>query len=89
MPARREAVSRNVHISAPHSGFDVGTPAQAAYIFKATGSKSLLIAGRTCTAFLNPSPCISTAFLSGYYETDPAHNNVLFIQIFMHAVHIC
>lgn len=75
VPARREAVSRDVHISAPHPGFDVGTPAQAAYIFKATGSKSFLMAGRTRTAFLNPSPCISTASLSGYYETDPAHNN--------------
>lgn len=82
VPARREAVSRDVHISAPHPGFDVGTPAQAAYIFKATGSKSFLMAGRTRTAFLNPSPCISTASLSGYYETDPAHNNVPFIQDF-------
>ncbi|KIJ98830.1 hypothetical protein K443DRAFT_626384 [Laccaria amethystina LaAM-08-1] len=61
---RARAVSRNVHISAPHPRFDVGTPAQAAYIFKATGSKSLLIAGRTPTAFLNLSPCISTASLS-------------------------
>ena len=89
VPARREAVSRDVHISAPHPGFDVGTPAQAAYIFKATGSKSLLIAGRTRTAFLNPSPCISTGSLSGYYETDPAHNNVPLSQSFIHAVHIC
>ena len=89
VPARREAVSRNVHISAPHPGFDVGTPAQAAYIFKATGSKSLLIAGRTRTAFLNPSPCISPSSLYGYYETDPAHNNVPFNHSFTHAVIFC
>lgn len=75
VPERRAAVSRTIHISAPHPGFDVGTPSQAAYLFRATGAKSFLMAGRTRTAFLHPSPCISATSQSGYYETDPAHNN--------------
>ncbi|KIK00086.1 hypothetical protein K443DRAFT_7930 [Laccaria amethystina LaAM-08-1] len=80
VPERRVAVSRTIHISAPHPGFDIGTPSQAAYFFKATGAKSFLMAGRTRKAFLHPSPCISTTSQSGYYDTDPAYKNIKYFS---------
>jgi len=77
VPASRVAVSRSVHISAPHPGYDLGTVEQAAYVFENTGSKSLLVPGRTRTAFLQSSNCIVPASAKqDYYLTDPAHNNV-------------
>ncbi|PPQ94226.1 hypothetical protein CVT25_006652 [Psilocybe cyanescens] len=76
VPAFRPLVSRSVHISAPHPGYDLGTIQQAAYIFQSTGSNSLLVTGRTRTAYLNNSNCILPVSASqDYYRTDPAHNN--------------
>ncbi|CAA7263970.1 unnamed protein product [Cyclocybe aegerita] len=77
VPATQAGVSRAVHFSAPHPQYDLGTVEQAASLFRSTGSRSLLVAGRTRTAFLDPSDC--TAPTSGsqvYYKTDPAHNNL-------------
>jgi hypothetical protein len=42
VPATRSAVSRYIHISAPHPKADGNTPEQAAVLFKNTGAKSLL-----------------------------------------------
>ena len=81
VPAFRVAVSRSVHISAPHPGYDLGTVEQAASIFENTGSKSLLVPGRTRTAFLKSSDCIvPVSARQDYYMTDPAHNNVRFFR---------
>ncbi|KAF8963321.1 hypothetical protein BDZ97DRAFT_1661869 [Flammula alnicola] len=75
-PAYHSSVSRSVHISAPHPGYDLGTVEQAASIFDSTGSKSLLVAGRKRTAFLDQSNCIARVLpKQDYYKTDPAHNN--------------
>jgi hypothetical protein len=77
VPARRSSVSRHVHISAPHPGYDLGTVEQAASIYHSTGSSSLLVAGRQRTAFLEKSDCIQRkAGKQVYYKTDPAHNDV-------------
>jgi len=77
VPAFRGAVSRSVHISAPHPGYDLGTVEQAAYVFENTGSKSLLVPGWMRTAFLQPSNGIVPASAKqDYYMIDPAHNNV-------------
>lgn len=77
VPTRRSSVSRNVHVSAPHPGYDLGTVEQAAAVYEAAGAKSLLVTGRTRTAFLESSACIApTRPSQDYYKTDPAHNNV-------------
>jgi len=79
VPTFRVAVSRSVHISAPHPGYDLGTVEQAASVFENTGSKSLLVPGRTRKAFLKPSDCIvPVSAKQDYYMTDPAHSNVRF-----------
>ncbi|KAF5329605.1 hypothetical protein D9619_009405 [Psilocybe cf. subviscida] len=76
VPARRSSVSRNLHVSAPHPGYDLGTVEQAAAVYEATGAKSLLVTGRTRTAFLKSSACIPpTSPSQDYYTTDPAHND--------------
>ncbi|KAF9481091.1 hypothetical protein BDN70DRAFT_804100 [Pholiota conissans] len=76
VPSRRSGISRNVHISAPHPGFDLGTVEQAASVYQTTGSRSLLVAGRRRTAFLEHSDCIPrTSTKQNYYKTDPAHND--------------
>jgi hypothetical protein len=46
VPATRDAVSRFIHISAPHPIYDKGTPQRAAAVFKGTGAKSLIISER-------------------------------------------
>ncbi|KDR78079.1 hypothetical protein GALMADRAFT_138224 [Galerina marginata CBS 339.88] len=75
VPSSQRDISRNVHISAPHPGYDLGTVEQAAAVFEATGSRSLLVPGRTRTAFLSTSDCIvPTSPKQDYYKTDPAHN---------------
>lgn len=80
IPILQSQVSRNVHLSAPHPGYDGGTPQQAAAIFQATASRSLVVAGRTRDAFLQSSSCIPPVSASDpYYTTDPAHNNVGFV----------
>ena len=83
VPRLRTSVSRTVHFSAPHPGYDLGTIQQAAFLFESTGSKSLLVPGRARTAFSEPSECISMVFpLQAYCKTDTAHNvvrNKLFI----------
>jgi hypothetical protein len=77
VPAKQRSVSRNVHVSAPHPGYDLGTVEQAAAVYEATGAKSLLVTGRTRTAFLENSACIApTRPSQDYYKTDPAHNDV-------------
>jgi hypothetical protein len=71
VPVNRRAVSRFIHISAPHPIYDDGTPRQAAAIFQKTGAKSLLISGRHRNAY-TASSCIG----ADYSRTDPAHNTV-------------
>ncbi|KAG6916881.1 hypothetical protein DXG01_004790 [Tephrocybe rancida] len=73
-PATRAAVSRQIHLSAPHPSFDSGTPQQAGALFKSTGAKSLLIAGRSRLSFRIPSPCVPSTPKTTYYITDPAHD---------------
>ena len=81
VPAFRVAISRSVHISAPHPRYDLGTVEQAASVFGNTGAKSLLVPGRTRTAFLKSSDCIvPVSPMQDYYMTDPAHNNVRFFR---------
>jgi hypothetical protein len=71
VPAKNTAVSRHVHISAPHPIYDPGTPQQAAANFANTGAKSLFVAGRHRDAYL-ASSCVSAE----YGKTDPAHDTV-------------
>jgi hypothetical protein len=71
VPAKSAAVSRHVHISAPHPIYDPGTPQQAAANFGSTGAKSLFVAGRHRDAYL-ASSCVSAE----YGKTDPAHDTV-------------
>ncbi|KAF8884517.1 hypothetical protein BD779DRAFT_1536842 [Infundibulicybe gibba] len=64
-------VLRDLHISAPHPKFDLGTPLQAAHLFRATGARSLLIPGRSRMAFKNQTDCVKAG---EYYKTDPTHD---------------
>uniref|UniRef100_A0A8H8CJZ2 3-beta hydroxysteroid dehydrogenase/isomerase domain-containing protein n=1 Tax=Psilocybe cubensis TaxID=181762 RepID=A0A8H8CJZ2_PSICU len=76
VPSSRSRTSRDLHISAPHPGYDLGTVQQAAHIFESTGSRSLLVTGRTRTAYLDNSNCIlPVSPTQDYYRTDPAHND--------------
>lgn len=54
VPRLRTSVSRTLHFSAPHPVYDRTTVEQAAFLFESTGSQSLLVPGRTRTAFSNP-----------------------------------
>jgi len=77
VPELRADVSRYIHFSAPHPGWPGGdgdTPQQAAFLFRATGAKSLLITGRKRTASPLPSDCVSSG--QRYYMTDPTHSIV-------------
>lgn len=77
VPATRAAVSRALHLSAPHPKYDLGTIEQATALFEFSGAKSLLLAGRTRTAFSQPSKCIvRSPTLEPFYQTDPVHNKV-------------
>ncbi|KAF8055233.1 hypothetical protein FPV67DRAFT_872613 [Lyophyllum atratum] len=76
VPATHAAASRHIHLSAPHPGFDFGTPQQAAALFKSTGAKSLFIAGRSRLSFKEQSECVAGAAGTTYYQTDPAHNKL-------------
>lgn len=71
VPATRAAVSRYIHISAPHPLFDTGTPQQAIALFKNTGAKSLFISGRHRDAYVFES-CVSP----NYSKTDATHDTV-------------
>lgn len=71
--ASRSAVARHIHLSAPHPGYDLGTPEQAARLFKETTAKSVFIAGRVRTVFMRKTECIRNR---KYWKTDPAHENV-------------
>ncbi|KAG6815768.1 hypothetical protein H0H87_011471 [Tephrocybe sp. NHM501043] len=73
-PSTRAAAPRNIHLAAPHPGFDIGTPLQAGVLFKSAGAKSLLVAGRNRLAFKQPTTCVPSMKKSTYYVTDPAHN---------------
>lgn len=75
VPETRAQVSRFLHISAPHPKYDVGTIEQATALFELSGAKSLLLAGRTRTAYMQPSTCIVPAS-QPYWKTDPSHSNV-------------
>jgi hypothetical protein len=72
VPATRSAVSRYIHISAPHPKADLNTPKQAAVLFKNTGAKSLFVAGRHRDAFSVEKACVS----GNYNKTDAAHEVV-------------
>ncbi|KAF4573311.1 hypothetical protein EYR36_007822 [Pleurotus pulmonarius] len=75
VPASRPQSARSLHFAAPHPVFDMNTPMQASALFKGTGAKSLLIAGRIRTAFKENTLCIQTDPEGGpYYKTDPAHD---------------
>lgn len=73
VPATRAAVSRYIHISAPHPVYDNGTSRQAAAIFNATGAKSLFISGRHRNALTDPS-CLGPTLK--FNKTDAAHDIV-------------
>ncbi|KAJ7259791.1 hypothetical protein C8J57DRAFT_491371 [Mycena rebaudengoi] len=75
VPSTRAAVLRTIHLSAPHPAFDLFTPEQAGALFKSTGAKSLLVAGRSRNAFREPTDCIiPTSNSTVYFKTDPAHD---------------
>ena len=75
--AHQSQVIRDLHFSAPHPAYDLGTPQQAAAVFGLTGARSLLIAGRCRKAFMQPSECAPPrSSTDDWYMTDPAHNNV-------------
>ena len=76
VPATRRAVSRFIHISAPHPLADSNTTQQAAALFKSTGAKSLSIPGRIRMAFSEATDCIQSPSGTVYYKTDPAHDKV-------------
>ncbi|KAJ3499988.1 hypothetical protein NMY22_g19415 [Coprinellus aureogranulatus] len=75
VPETRAQVSRFLHFSAPHPKYDVGTIEQATALFELSGAKSLLLAGRTRTAFMQPSTCILHTS-APYWKTDPSHSNL-------------
>ncbi|KAF7340325.1 Carboxypeptidase [Mycena venus] len=75
VPAAQKQIMRDIHLAAPHPAFDLFTPEQAGALFKSTGARSLLIAGRSRTANLAPSDCVIPASnTTTYYKTDPAHD---------------
>ena len=76
VPATRRAVSRFIHISAPHPIAELNTTQQAAALFKSTGAKSLSIPGRFRMAFSEATDCVQSPPDTVYYKTDPAHDNV-------------
>lgn len=73
VPAVRAAEQRDLHFAAPHAKWDLGTPQQAAALFKATYSRSLLIAGRVRSAYLAPTECALSS-KSIAWKTDPARD---------------
>ncbi|KAJ2929595.1 hypothetical protein H1R20_g7487, partial [Candolleomyces eurysporus] len=76
VPESKATVTYTLHLSAPHPHYDLGTVEQAAALFELVGAKSLLIAGRTRTALMEPSQCVIPKGSQPYYVTDPAHNNL-------------
>ncbi|KAF8636146.1 hypothetical protein AX17_003759 [Amanita inopinata Kibby_2008] len=81
VPSTRAAVSRHIHISAPHPLYDRGTELQAATAFQGIGAKSLYVPGRIRLAYPEPTSCIPPTARSIYYKTDPAHDkNELFFD---------
>ncbi|KAF9459410.1 hypothetical protein BDZ94DRAFT_1312430 [Collybia nuda] len=75
VPDSVDAVHRHLHISAPHPVWDSRTPAQAAALFGSIGAKSLLIPGRTRTAFMDPTNCVKgNSGQDIYHRTDPTHD---------------
>ncbi|KAK7008062.1 hypothetical protein R3P38DRAFT_3027241, partial [Favolaschia claudopus] len=75
VPATQAAVSRDIHLAAPHPAYDLFTPEQAGALFELAGARSLLIAGRVRNANLVPSDCVVPKTNSTvYYKTDPAHD---------------
>ncbi|KAF9039865.1 hypothetical protein BJ165DRAFT_1351099 [Panaeolus papilionaceus] len=74
-PSSALSQARDLHISAPHPHFDLGTVEQAAAVFAGTGARSLSIAGRARTAFLVESGCVRGGGGGKYWMTDPAHND--------------
>jgi len=79
-PKTNSASIRALHHSAPHTLNDDGTPAQAAAVFKATNSRSLLVAGRHRGALditRAPPPCaIDSCVSTEYTKSDPVHDLV-------------
>jgi hypothetical protein len=76
VPSSRDAVSLDIHISAPHPQADAQTSGQGTQIFKETAAQSLLVPGRRRTAYQVQSSCVQGTSITTYYMTDPAHNDV-------------
>ncbi|KAJ4471568.1 hypothetical protein J3R30DRAFT_1095094 [Lentinula aciculospora] len=75
VPASASAISRHIHLSAPHPQADINTPQQAAAIFVLSGAHSLLISGRLRSAYAVQTDCIvSAGSTKGYSKTDPTHD---------------
>lgn len=87
VPAAREAIMRDIHLAAPHPAYDLFTPEQAGALFKSTGARTLLIAGRSRTANPTPSDCVvPTSNTTVYYKTDATHDVV---SPWPHSIGIC
>lgn len=84
VPATRAAITRDLHISAPHPIADKDTPQQAAEMFGSMGARSLVVAGRHRRAYDKTTICVK----GKYYMTDPAHDNVRYLFVCLLAVGI-
>jgi hypothetical protein len=78
VPATRAAVSRYIHISAPHPVNDQATPKRAVAVFKGTGAKSLFVSGRHRHA--SPEDSCQGPHHS---MTDAAHDTVRLLCVFL------
>ena len=81
VPANQAAVSRHIHISAPHPLYDPGTLKHGAAIFKNTGAKSLFISGRHRDAFFRDVPEARSCIGPKYSKTDAAHDIVRLLTL--------
>ncbi|PFH48785.1 hypothetical protein AMATHDRAFT_149106 [Amanita thiersii Skay4041] len=88
VPSTRSAVSRHVHVSAPHPIHDFDTEKQAAEVFRGIGAKSLFIPGRDRRAFLEVTPCVPSMIRSKHFKTDPAYDkNETFFDTYRQIIH--
>lgn len=71
VPRSQKDVSRNIHFSAPHPGWERNTVQQAASLFESTQSRSFLVPGRNQNASTELSTCIIG---NGNFKTDVAIN---------------
>lgn len=73
VPRSQKDVSRDIHFSAPHPGWERNTIQQAASLFNSTQSRSFLVPGRNHNASTELSTCIIG---NGNFKTDVAINTV-------------